>query len=119
MVLGEILACPSAKHLKEINFCLLDVSDGQRIQRLMNRTPKDVTQTMLNWASWLRMHTQTPQWEQHVLKENAWNQLDFTSWDTLSSWKTVAKTTVIDTTTLTLPQTAQALFDWLEERADS
>jgi hypothetical protein len=35
MVLGKILACPSAKQIDKINFCLLEVSDIERIQRLM------------------------------------------------------------------------------------
>lgn len=37
IVLGEILACPSAKHLSKVNFCLLDVSDFVRVQRLKRR----------------------------------------------------------------------------------
>ena len=37
IVLGEILACPSVKHLKKVNFCLLDVDDFERIQRLKKR----------------------------------------------------------------------------------
>src|ERR1700733_10030991 len=34
IVLGEILACPSATQIDKVNFCLLDVSDFERIQRL-------------------------------------------------------------------------------------
>jgi hypothetical protein len=37
IVLGEILSCPSAKHIDKINFCLLDVSDFERIGRLKKR----------------------------------------------------------------------------------
>ncbi|MCD6055565.1 MAG: hypothetical protein K0R12_527 [Gammaproteobacteria bacterium] len=36
-VLGEILACPSARQIEEIYFCLLDVSDFERVQRLKKR----------------------------------------------------------------------------------
>jgi hypothetical protein len=37
IVLGEIMVCPSAKKLDGINFCLLDVSDFERIQGLKKR----------------------------------------------------------------------------------
>jgi hypothetical protein len=37
IVLGEILASPSAAKLDGINFYLLDVSDFERIQRLKKR----------------------------------------------------------------------------------
>ena len=33
----KIIVCPSAKKLDSINFCLLDVSDFERIQRLKKR----------------------------------------------------------------------------------
>ncbi|PLX29792.1 MAG: hypothetical protein C0582_04505 [Alphaproteobacteria bacterium] len=41
VVLGEILACPSAVRLEGIFFCLLDVHDSERIQRLQKRNPND------------------------------------------------------------------------------
>lgn len=37
IVLGEILSCPSAKQIGKVNFCLLDVNDFERIQRLKKR----------------------------------------------------------------------------------
>lgn len=69
MVLGEILACPSAKLIEQINFCFLDVNDFERIQRLKIRNTYGIDQNLLNWASWLRMHHQDPQWMQHVITE--------------------------------------------------
>ncbi|MFN7093793.1 MAG: hypothetical protein ACK4M7_00370 [Burkholderiales bacterium] len=51
IVLGEILACPSAKMLGKINFCLLDVSDYERICRLKKRNTYGIDQHMLNWTS--------------------------------------------------------------------
>src|SRR3989338_1705603 len=56
IVLGEILACPSADKTLEINFCLLEVSDFERIARLKKRNTYGMDQNMLNCASWLRMH---------------------------------------------------------------
>ena len=67
--------------LDSINFCLLDVSDFERIQRLKKRHTYGADQNMLNWSAWLRMHTRDPQWTQHVIKDDAWDGLDFSSWD--------------------------------------
>ena len=38
VVLGEILACPSAEKVGKIDICLLDVSDIERIRRLKVRS---------------------------------------------------------------------------------
>lgn len=39
------------KHIDKINFCLLDVSDFERIGRLKKRNTYGVDQNMLNWIS--------------------------------------------------------------------
>jgi hypothetical protein len=104
IVLGEILACPSAKQIDKINFCLLDVSDFERIQRLKKRNTYGADQNMLNWSSWLRMHHKDPQWVQHVLKENCWDGLFFSAWDQLVSWDNTASVKIIDTTELSLSE---------------
>lgn len=91
IVLGEILACPSAKKLGKINLCLLNVEDFERIRRLKKRNTHGATQDMLNWAAWLDMHHQDPQWVQHVIKENCWEGLDFRSWAQLESWDSKAR----------------------------
>ena len=59
MVLGEILACPSAKHLRKIKLCFLDCADKERVAR-MNKRGEPANQDTLNWASWLRMHHHDP-----------------------------------------------------------
>lgn len=76
IVLGEILACPSAKQIKQVNFCLLDVNDFERLKRLKRRNTYGADQNMLNWSSWLRIHHYDPQWMQSVLKENCWDGLN-------------------------------------------
>jgi hypothetical protein len=106
IVLGEILACPSAKQIDKVNFCLLDVNDFERIQRLKKRNTYGVDQNMLNWSSWLRMHHQDPQWMQHVLKEDCWHGLDFSVWDQLMDWSSKALVKTLDTTNLTINQVA-------------
>jgi hypothetical protein len=117
IVLGEILACPSAKQIDKINFCLLDVSDFERIQRLKKRNTYGADQNMLNWSSWLRMHHKDPQWMQHVLKENCWDGLFFSAWDQLVSWDNTASVKIIDTTELSLSDVAANVAKWIEDKS--
>ncbi len=116
IVLGEILACPSAKQIGKINFCLLDVRDFERIQRLKKRNTYGTDQNMLHWSSWLRMHHQDPQWMQHVLKENCWNGLSFSAWDNLVNWNNKASVRIIDTTELSLNEVATNVAKWIHEK---
>lgn len=117
IVLGEILACPSAKQIDKVNFCLLDVSDFERIQRLKKRNTYGADQNMLNWSSWLRMHHQDPSWMQHVLKEDCWSELDFSVWDQLEAWDNKAIVKTIDTTGLSINQVAKSVANWILEFA--
>lgn len=117
IVLGEILACPSAKQIDKVNFCLLDVSDFERIQRLKKRNTYGADQNMLNWSAWLRMHHQDPQWTQHVLKENCWNGLDFSSWDQLEHWADKTNIALLDTTDCSIEEVAQKVNAWIRTNA--
>ena len=115
IVLGEILACPSAEKIGKINFCLLDVSDFERIQRLKKRNAYGADQNMLNWASWLRMHHQDPQWMQQVLKDDCWNKLNFDTWDQLINWDKKASIKILDTSLLEINQVAESVADWIHK----
>jgi len=118
VVLGEILACPTSHKIPNINICLLDVADIERIRRLKNRGTYGADQNMLNWAAWLRMHHHDPQWEQHVIKNNAWSELRFESWDKLNKWDELAQTFTIDTTSLSVSEVAFALHNWITSSPD-
>lgn len=114
IVLGEILACPSAKHIEEVHFLLLDVDDFVRIKRI--RTRGDVpynNQHMLNWASWLRVHNQEPLWEQHVIKDDSWDGLDFSTWDQNENWPSNVTTKIIDTTSFDIKEVAEQVAAWI------
>jgi hypothetical protein len=113
MVLGEILACPSAGKLEKINLCLLDVADRERIKRLKERNSNCINQDILNWASWLRMHHSDPSWQQNVIKDNCWHKLNFSRWDSLTSWEDLAAVVTIDNTYLDISATAIALKNWI------
>jgi gluconate kinase len=116
VVLGEILACPSAKQIDKVNFCLLDVSDFERIQRLKKRNTYGADQNMLNWAAWLRMHHQDPQWEQHVLIDDCWDGLDFSTWDQFANWDNKTAVTILDTTGLSINRVAKYVADWVNRK---
>ncbi len=115
MVLGEILACPSARQLDRVNFCLLDVLDVERIRRLKRRNIYGADQNMLNWAAWLRMHHHDPQWAQHVIKEECWSGLNFEYWDQLDNWYSKANIQYLDTTKLSINEVAECVSDWISE----
>jgi gluconate kinase len=116
IVLGEILACPSAKQIDRVNFCFLDVSDFERIQRLKKRNTYGIDQNMLNWSAWLRMHNRDPQWMQHVLKEDCWHGLDFSAWVLLANWDEKANVKDIDTTGMAINQVAKSVAEWIFEK---
>lgn len=109
IVLGEVLACPSAHQFESIYCYFLDVTDFERIKRLKKRGTYGADQNMLNWSSWLRMHHQDPQWEQHVIKDGSWSGLDFAQWDTLQNWSNLVQVKLIDTTNLSIKKAAQKL----------
>lgn len=113
IVLGEILSSPSAKQIDKINFCLLDVSDFERIRRLKKRNTYGTNQNMLNWSAWLRMHHQDPEWTPHVIQEDAANIMDFSRLSALKSYEEVANVKILDTTDLALHEVAQHLADWV------
>lgn len=116
VILGEILACPSAKHIEEVHFLLLDVDDLVRIKRI--RTRGDVpynNQHMLNWASWLRVHNQEPLWEQHVIKDDSWDGLDFSTWEQNENWPNNVTTKAIDTTSLDIKEVAEQVAAWIND----
>jgi len=78
-----------------------------------NATPNGADQNMLNWAAWLRMHTQDPQWTQHVVKEDCWNKLSFSPWDQLEAWDRKVFVKIFDTTRLTINQVAESIAHWI------
>ena len=113
IVLGEILACPSAKQIDKVIFCLLDVSDFERIQRLKKRNTYGADQNMLNWSAWLRMHHQDPQWMPHVIQEDAASPMDFSRLSALRTYEEIANIKILDTTNHALNEVAQELSDWV------
>ena len=114
MVLGEILSCPSAVQLEKINFCLLDVSDFKRIERLKHRNTYGADQNMLNWSAWLRMHHQDPTWTPHVIQDECAHVMDFSRVNQLQNWHDIVNVHLLDTTNSTLNEVAQQVVNWVK-----
>ena len=111
MVLGEILASPSAEKLKQINYFFLDVSDKERIKRLIKRDGDSYDKHMLPWADWLRNHHKDPQYKQHVIKDNSSELLIFSKWDYFKSWDNSVNITFIDTTGRSIQGIAMFIYN--------
>ena len=52
IILGEVLACPSAPEINRLAVCLLDCADVVRIDRLRARGSNGANMEMLCWAAW-------------------------------------------------------------------
>ncbi|MEM8629125.1 MAG: hypothetical protein AAGF04_03525 [Chlamydiota bacterium] len=94
---------------------MLDVSDFERIQHLKKRNTYGDDQNMLNWSAWLRMHTRDPQWTQHVITDDSWDGLDFSSWDQNANWPSNVTTKIIDTTSLDIKEVAEQVAAWIND----
>jgi hypothetical protein len=114
-VLGEILACPSINKLDKINYCLLDCSDEERARRLNSRGDGVDISNMLGWASWMREHCVNPQHDQAVIVDNTWEKLDFSSWQNLDSWHSVANVKNVDTTDMSIEEVAKSINKWMKK----
>lgn len=111
---GEVVSSPSyIRYTPDVHFLLLDCTDTVRFKRLTERNSYGPNQDIMNWSSWLRVHSINPQWEQHVIFEEAWGDMNFKSLKELSEWSDSVKPEVIDSTNETPIDTAQNIIGWL------
>lgn len=122
VVLGEVLACPSASLIATVHATLLDCADLVRIDRIRSRdglAAKAASQDMLCWAAWLRMHAADPQWRQDVIRDQGAPDMLWDRWGKWTRGDTRWKVGVLDNTGLSVGQTADVLDAWVGERVDS
>ena len=103
-IMGEILACPSAPSVGKIHVALIDCHDVVRLDRLRKRGTHGVTQDMLSWAAWQRVHAIDPQWRQDVI---CGAQVDTMRWERWTNWQRGDprwRVHVLDSTELTIDQ---------------
>lgn len=116
VIIGEIIACPSFAKIDTLKLCLLDCSDIVRIERLKKRGDTGINQHVLNWASWQRMHHNDPRWEQHVIKDGAWEGLDFSRLENAQSWDEIINPPIcIDTSNRSIESVSADLSNWIQE----
>lgn len=113
---GEIFACPSALLASPIEVCLLDCGDVVRLDRLRARGAHGVTQDMLNWAAWQRVHAVDPQWRPDVIRDGGSPAMRWERWETWVRGDPRWQVAVIDTTRLSVPEVAARLADWVWAR---
>jgi hypothetical protein len=114
MILGEVLACPSAPKINGLAVCLLDCYDVARIDRLRTRG-SDLTHEMLCWAAWQRMHAVDPQWYQNTIRNDAAPEMRWERWADWQRGDPRWQTRVLDTTTLGIEEVAEAILKWMDE----
>ncbi|TSA87309.1 hypothetical protein FNU79_05345 [Deinococcus detaillensis] len=114
--LGEVLAAPDAPRLEGIRHLLVDLSDVERIRRLMTRGDDQVTQETLNWAAWLRVHQVMPDWRPNVLMSGGWPAMRWERWHGREAdyWPGLT----LNVSGLTPAESAERVLAWLDDLAD-
>lgn len=118
-IFGEILACPSAPLVTGIAGCLLDCNDVVRIDRLRGRNAHDdgISQDMLCWAAWQRMHAVDPQWRQDVIREDAEPSMQWQRWEQWQRGDARWQIWTFDTTHVLINEVVKSLSAWaLQEK---
>ena len=114
--MGEILACPSTPHLDGLAVCLLECSDVVvRADRLRARPAGGLTQEILNWAAWQRMHADDPQWRQDVIRGAGADVMRWERWDLWQRGDPRWAVWVVETMRLSVEETVGKLAHWVEE----
>ena len=119
IILGEVLACPSAPAINRLAVCLLDCADVVRIERLRAIGSKGASMEMLCWAAWQRMHAVDPQWYQHTIREDGAPEMHWERWEDWQKGDARWSTHVLDTTTLTIEEVAESILSWMNQGRSS
>lgn len=117
---GEIISTPFyIKNRPEIRVCLIDCADEVRYERLIKRASYGPNQDIMNWGCWLRLHVENPNWEPHVIVDNAWGGMDFSSLEKQSGWFNFGAIERFDNSYESPHDTATCLLDWIHSKLDS
>ncbi len=118
VVLGEVLACPSAARIDVVHALLLDCADVVRIDRIRSRDGSDATcatQDMLCWAAWLRMHASDPQWRPDVIQAQGAPGMNWKRWMSSRKGDALWNVSVLDNSSLSSEETTSALAAWAKD----
>lgn len=120
LVLGEVLAAPSATRVDGIAPCLVDCDDDERLRRLRARDDGDIGDAhqvwdFLAWALWLRRHSIDPQTFTGPIRGGdtswAWQR-----WDRWQAGDARWSTFLLDTTGEAIDVSAGRLAAWISEQ---
>jgi hypothetical protein len=116
--MGEILACPSAPQI-ELRVALLDCHDVVRLDRLRIRGTHGITQEMLSWAAWQRVHAVDPRWRQDVICSAELNDMRWERWTYWYRGDPRWRVHIIDTTELGIDQVVERIASWVRAEQQS
>jgi hypothetical protein len=118
LVLGEVLAAPSAPNLLGIAACLLHCDDDETVRRIRARGEIDDVELghFLNWSHWLAGHYDDPQfWLDPILsdEDTRWSWARWRHWTRGDPRWSVLQ---IDTTDEPVETSVGRLLDWIEDQ---
>jgi hypothetical protein len=121
VVLGEVLAAPSATRVNGIAACLVDCDDDERMRRLRPRYDGRVADPhqlwdFLAWALWLRRHSIDPQTFTGPVRDDADTTWAWERWERWQAGDPRWTTFVLDTTSETVDASANRLGAWIIEQ---
>jgi hypothetical protein len=121
VVLGEVLAAPSATRVDGIAACLVDCADDERLRRLRPRDDGHVGDAhqlwdFLAWALWLRRHSIDPQTYSGPIRGDGDATWAWERWERWQAGDSRWRTFVVDTTEEAVEVSADRLAAWITEQ---
>ncbi len=94
---------------------MLECSDViVRADRLRARPAGGLTQEILNWAAWQRMHADDPQWRQDVIRDGGADGMCWERWDSWRRGDPRWDAWVLETMRLSVEETVEQMVRWVE-----
>jgi hypothetical protein len=119
VVLGEVLAAPSATRLRGIAVFLLDCDDFERVRRIRERGGAEEPDShqlwdVVAWGVWLRFHSADPQVFAGPIRGDDDGTWQWHRWERWRAGDPRWSVFRLDTTGEAVEQSAQRLADWIE-----
>lgn len=116
VVMGELLAAPSAPDLDAIACCLLDVQPGLQTERLARRgDPAELLFRHQAFAAWMRGHAADPRHMPEVITNDAWPEMRWERWQSWVAGDPRWGCAVIDTSDRDPADVAELVLAWCQD----
>jgi hypothetical protein len=121
LVLGEVLAAPSAVELDGIAACLVDCTDEERLRRIADRAPEEEYDAhrlwdFVAWGVWLRFHHADPRFFAGPILGDADPAYRWKRWERWTAGDPRWRVFRLDTTGQTPQESAERLIGWIGEQ---